>query len=229
MPDIQTLLSQAKELQDSSEWWTNAALWLTAATAIVAAMYFVASRVAINKGAELRRVQTAIASIKDEQDKDAQDKFDLELSKQQERAAKAEHDLFELQEKLAWRNLSTDQQERVISKLKDFPATPFQIRVFQEPEATALMEIIQDVLHASNWLHREPDGGTRIPTKYGEVGIAIGNGVVVFVDPIQAFNLLPASEALASSLAAEGIVAESRTAIFELNPHMIHIAIGKKP
>src|SRR5258708_5349571 len=67
MPDIQTLTSQVQQLERSSAFWNKLALWAIAATAIVAALYFVFSYVATKTSAALVNKQAALSHEKDEQ------------------------------------------------------------------------------------------------------------------------------------------------------------------
>jgi hypothetical protein len=67
MPDIQTLTSAVQSLERSAGLWNRAALWLIAATAIVASLYFIVSWVASKKSTALQSAQAALIHAKDEQ------------------------------------------------------------------------------------------------------------------------------------------------------------------
>ena len=67
MPDIQTLTSAVQSLETSASRWNKGALWLIAATAIVASLYFIVSWVASRKATALQKAQTALIQAKDSQ------------------------------------------------------------------------------------------------------------------------------------------------------------------
>ena len=67
MSDMPSLVSQVQRLETSVDRWNSAVLWLTAATALVAAIYFGASYFASKRAGKLREVQSALLRAKDEQ------------------------------------------------------------------------------------------------------------------------------------------------------------------
>lgn len=145
----------------------------------------------------------------------------------QERAAKAEKDLLEVQERLAWRDLSVEQQARILAKLKKHSGAEFDIRVFQEPEALRFLNIMIEILHSAGWIQRPVDAAFEITTKYGVAGVSLSGGVIVRNAPSHP-ELREAANALATALVAEGIAAKTTQDGVERNPERIHIAIGKK-
>src|SRR5664279_619510 len=62
VPNIPALTSEVNRLQNATNWWAEAALWLTAVTAFVGLLYFVASRIAINRGNQLRIAQSNLSA-----------------------------------------------------------------------------------------------------------------------------------------------------------------------
>lgn len=75
MPDIDALTSAVKQLGSSFNFWNNKALWLIAATAVVAAAYFIASWIASDRANKLQDAQTALNRAKDVQlEKDLREK-----------------------------------------------------------------------------------------------------------------------------------------------------------
>jgi hypothetical protein len=135
-----------------------------------------------------------------------------------------------IEERLAWRSLGgADQQQRIVTKLKKFPGTPFVLRVFQEPEALRLLNQVVDILHSATWVQKPIVAATEISTKHGAAGISLGLGIIISVDPSRASELGPAGKALVAALADERIASEFRVVALQLQPEIIHIAIGKKP
>lgn len=223
MPDIQTLTSEVQQLQSSADWWASAALYLTALTAIIAALYFVASRIAINKSTQLRNAQAVLSAAKEEQMKSkvatdkqesdrkitglqkdasdakaAQQRVEIELAKQQERAAKAEKDLIEVQERIKHRNLTPDQQKELIAELKPFSDQEIDVFVLSDAgdEVGHISEQIVSVLKKSGWLVRIGNGS--------EVGIA-RSGIVISNLPDADAGSRKALSSLESALRSKGL------------------------
>lgn len=78
------------------------------------------------------RTEKALLSNQDELTRTMQElsKARAELTETQKQLKKEQQARLEIEEKLAWRNLSADQQKRIFAKLNKFPGTPFQLRVF---------------------------------------------------------------------------------------------------
>ncbi len=116
MPDIQTLTSAVQTLEASANRWSKGALWLIAATAIVASAYFVVSLVASRKATSLQRAQAALISAKDaqlnenlrRQDEDAK-RIEREAS---EKITTAKSELTKEQAKLAGEQRKTAEAQR---------------------------------------------------------------------------------------------------------------------
>jgi uncharacterized protein YdbL (DUF1318 family) len=141
---------------------------------------------------------------------------------EQERLARVK-----IEEKLAWRDLNPEKQRRVEAKLKKFTGTEFEIRVFQEPEALHLLNIMVEILHLAGWIQRPVDAAMEVSTKYGAAGISVDAGIRILADPKHSDLRVPAS-ALAAALLAEGIDAVAAEVLLERHPERIHILIGKK-
>jgi hypothetical protein len=54
------------------------------------------------------------------------------------------------------RTLTIEQQARIVSKIKPFSNTPFDLSVDPEPEALALLDIVDSILVSSGWLNFPP-------------------------------------------------------------------------
>jgi len=134
-----------------------------------------------------------------------------------------------IEEKLAWRSLTADQHKRIVAKLSKFPGTPFQLRVFQDPEALKFMNQIADILHAATWVQLPIVAAMEISSKYGSVGVSLSAGVIITVDTSRESDLGPAGKALAAGLANERIASEFKITKIERQPERIHVQVGKKP
>lgn len=142
-------------------------------------------------------------------------------------AAKAEKDLLEVQERLAWRDLNVEQQARVLAKLKKYSGTEFDIRVFQEPEALRFLNVMIEILHLAGWIQRPVDAAFEITTKYGVAGITLSGGVIVRSAQSRP-ELGAAANTLSAALLAEGVAAKTTKEGAERSSERVHIVIGKK-
>src|SRR6266446_4716428 len=89
MSDIQALTSKVQQLGSSATLWNRLALWAVAATAIVAALYFVFSLIASRKNTALQVAQAELNRAKDSQlTGDLKDK-DVAISAADQKAADA--------------------------------------------------------------------------------------------------------------------------------------------
>jgi len=125
MPNIQKFASEIQQLQNSFTWWTNAALWLTAVTALAAVGYFVASPVALAKGDRLRVKQEELAKAKEGSvlsDLKDKDKQIAEVRRQ------AEKDKSESVEKIADANARIAEAQRGVAEA-NASATKAQVSV----------------------------------------------------------------------------------------------------
>ena len=92
MSDIQALTSKVQQLGSSASLWNRLALWAVAATAIVAALYFVFSLVASRKNTALQIAQAELDHAKDSQlAGDLKDK-DVAISAADQKAASAKQE-----------------------------------------------------------------------------------------------------------------------------------------
>ncbi len=132
------------------------------------------------------------------------------------------------------RLLSTEQQEKIVLKLKSFPGTPFVLAVNPVPEAINFMGIIGGVLIASGWdlvpLQTRLREGPMDTVSPFHAAIWYRSGLVVGFPEEQRGVLEKAADVLASVLTAEGCIVETGliTDREVLNPGAIHIVIGSK-
>ena len=144
-------------------------------------------------------------------------------------AAEARLETAKIQEKLAWRELSAEQQTRIAEKLKQFAGTEFEIRAFKDPESLNLLAIMVEILHVADWKQIEPSGFLDIPTKYGPVTGSLDSGIHVRNDSTRE-NLQEPASMFAAALVAEDIVAKVHgPRLNEIHTERLQISIGKKP
>lgn len=80
MLNIQTLTSDVQHLQNAVDLWNNIGLYFLFCTALIAAGYFVVSRIAINKATKLRIAQVALGNAQEGQLKRELKDKDLEIA-----------------------------------------------------------------------------------------------------------------------------------------------------
>lgn len=100
------------------------------------------------------RLRAEVATLqKDAADaKAAQQKVEVELAKQQERAARAERELLQLKESLKDRKISTEQREKLIGLLTNSPKGPTEVWwVTGVSDSYAVAFQIQEILRTSGW------------------------------------------------------------------------------
>lgn len=140
--------------------------------------------------------------------------------------------LLQTVKKLAPRTLTLEQQARIVSKLKPFSNTPFDLSVDPEPEALVLLGTVDSILVSSGWIN------TSSQVKPGKFFFTLGDGhqattlyiskVAIEVAPSRTAGLGMTASVLVSALQDEGIAAFSLTAPTEENAKAIHVIIGQK-
>jgi hypothetical protein len=228
--EIATLTSEVQRLQTATDWWTNATVFVTALTALVAVGYFIVSRVAINRAAQLRTAQAALDTVKEEKfTSDLRDK-DKEIADAKARAAEANRLAAEeqlarvkIEEKLAGWRLDPKAQERLIEKLKPYAMTPFDLAV--NPVEYRFMETLDGILIAAGWV-RQPKADFSVLLD-GKASINYWSGVTIEFAQESLNSFRTAAETLVRGLAAEGIPAKGNV-IQGGDPNAIHVVVGKR-
>jgi hypothetical protein len=132
------------------------------------------------------------------------------------------------------RKLTPEQQSQVVTKIKFFSATPFEMTLFDDPEAIDLVLQIEDVLNSAGWTEQSWSGAGSInftrPQK-PTVGLNSMTGLFVQADASRASDLGAAAVALASALKDAGLAATSQVGQMPegMNKSAVQIQIGKKP
>ncbi len=137
-----------------------------------------------------------------------------------------------IEEKLAPRHLSKEQQQRIIAKCKAVSGKPFVPLVNQDPEAIDFLNVIEELLDSCGWSAQSDDVfGFAVTTRKGnKVRTILGErGVICAFSPDKIPEFGPAVKNLASALASEGIDVETGTNTTLGNPNAIYIIVGKKP
>jgi hypothetical protein len=183
---------------ETASFWSNiavVALTVLAAIAGALALYF-SSRLSALKDADLAKFQAeskAAISVADARGAEANakaadaakgtaeallaaaganeraGKIEVEAASQRERAAKAERELLALQQRLAWRELTPEQERRFVTELSRFAGTRVAIMTLGEAEASKFGEQIKSVLTAARWSLAVSVAGLVSPPPYGVI------------------------------------------------------------
>lgn len=181
MPDIQTLTFEVQRLQTAADWWANLALWLTAITAVIAAGYFVASRLALNRGSQARTAQATLASVKEQQFiRDLKEK-DRQIATANEKASDANERArtleviaerlkkqnLELEQRLAHRRISPGQHDKFVAALRPYAGSIVALTKLGDLEAGTFADDILSVLADAGWRVNLTTIGIMGPPRYG--------------------------------------------------------------
>ena len=210
---------------ETVSFWANVAvvlLTLLAATAGLAAWYF-SSRLDAMKDESFARFQlestAKIEQSQTEQEKLRQENLQLSLRLEEERASR-----LKIEQKLAPRILSDEQQDRIIKKLTPFSGTEFTLNVFNDPEAINFSLSTLRIFRSAGWVLKPHTGVRDLNLGTASVGISLASGMRFHANSPHERTVLAAVAAFIE----EGI--ETRMAIARLdNTQPIHIEVGKKP
>src|SRR6266567_215428 len=198
MSELQSLTLRAQDLSRSVDWWNTIMIWTLVVAAIAAAAVVVSTRKSITEAKKLDEVKDRIADIKEEDARTRQQTIDLALAKQQERAAKAEKDLLEVQERIKPRHLTLAQQKELIVELKPFTGQAIDVFVLNDAgdEIGHISEQIVSILKESGWVLKVGNGS--------ETGISRSGIVITPLDNADAGSR-KALSALESALRSKGL------------------------
>jgi hypothetical protein len=208
----------------SPEFWRNAGYLLVAlgVLGIVAVMLFADHQRRLRKG--LLFVAVLLAGL-------ALARFGESalLAEARERADEAELELAKIKTP---RMLTTEAQQRVAAKLRQFAGQEFAGQVAPgSDDARPLWETLDKALTAAGWV-RVPPIGLAVGDPPAGVPLVPNSGVTAFVAASRANEFAPIAQLLAAALMAEGIIAgvsASAGPQMEQRPAVIVVEIGRKP
>jgi hypothetical protein len=214
--DIQSLTVKIQELQRSFDFWNTGYVWLVAFTVLLAAVVFFTQFMSIKRGKELSEAQAVLLKLKDEQlitdlkDKDV--KIASATARAQEAEEKAEKERLErirLEENLAWRRLSKEDQQVIASQVAKSAGIFVSLWYGQgDKEAETFAWELGSALDAGGWKVFSPAG--LISMKKAGVPLRSGTphktGVIVARTPDE--SALKASESLVNALVSLGFDVE---------------------
>ena len=143
-------------------------------------------------------------------------------------ASQAQLDLAKLKEP---RTIAPKDQETIISELEKFTGQNYSFSVFQDPEALALLRVLDSILKSAGWLRvRSQIGIVAISVAGGTAAATLTSGVFVTLGPNDRASL-DAVVALQKALSSAGISCRKSLHPPELRdkpPNTILIVVGKK-
>ena len=230
--------------------WANLVYLVSLAIAAAAsvAIYQLSARITASKDRELDEYRTestvqitaaqaeAAEAMKiAESERLARTELESQVAEAEARAAEANALASQARLELAKlkqpRTIAPEDQEKIVASLKRFAGQNFSFSVFPDPEALALLRLLDDILKSAGW--------TRVPSQIGDIevdvagntaGQAHDSGVVAFVGRDNP-DAVPALRALSQALSDAGIPCPpSQTELLRgETPKAIVINVGKKP
>ena len=144
-------------------------------------------------------------------------------------ASEAQLELARLKEP---RTVAPDDQARMIANLKSFAGQKYSASVFQDPEALALLRVLEAMLKSAGWVKvKFPNRSILVSVDGINAPPSFHSGVIATIgrnDDVSAAALLALSDALSRA----GIPCRRALHPSELqdkSPNTILIAVGKKP
>lgn len=130
----------------------------------------------------------------------------------------------ELEKQLAPRSLTSEQQRRIVDKLKIYAGQRFSLDVYDDPEALNLLTVIRRILTAAGWVQIGSQIGD---VELGGAGMVTENNVKI-EGPPTAVGLIERVKALDAALNAEGITSIPHSNPQLKDPSAINVVVGKK-
>jgi hypothetical protein len=231
MSEIESLASRVQDLTHSVDRWNTAMIWALIFTAIAAIGVVLATRLVVTQGKKLADAQTNLINAKDAQlARDLKSK-DLEISTLNERTAKAELALAQYK---APRDLTPEQQEKLLAVLRPFAGQSFACASFPDPESLALLRLLDTLAKSSGWKRVpsqiERPGGVLMEVAGETAATIFDSGVDAYIAPDDQESV-PAQMAFCSALRDDGIQCETHRTpqLAGKRPKAITISVGKKP
>lgn len=166
----------------------------------------------------------------------------LEISKTNERAASAEQKAAEatlaaereqmervkLEKQFAFRRLTPEQQERIISKLTKIPkGYKFFVYVCPDPDSLQLMQTMQDLMISLGWEQITPPG---LAVVGGKAALWIGEGVRVHFASSRVMDMGVIAMELVAAMQDENIEADvTFNEDLEKTPDALNLLVGSRP
>lgn len=188
MSEIQSLASRIQDLTRSVNFWNNMYIASVAVTVIAAVWLFWVQFMRMRRSSVRESLQEQLTKLKDNQSaldiatarsaaalatekaetaNERTSKIELEAAQQRERAAKAERDLLELQQRLAWRRVSQKEHGEFVAALKPFAGSVVEVTKLGEAEAGQFADDLFKMLTDAKWKVSLDSSGYVSPPPYG--------------------------------------------------------------
>jgi hypothetical protein len=186
--EIQSLASRIQDLTRSVNFWNNMYIASVAVTVIAAVWLFWVQFMRMRRSSVRESLQEQLTKLKDNQSaldiatarsaaalatekaetaNERASKIELEAAQQRERAAKAEHDLLELQQRLAWRRVSPKEYSAFVAALKPYQGSAVEVTKLGEAEAGQFADDLIKMLTDAKWNVSLNISGYVSPPPYG--------------------------------------------------------------
>jgi len=132
-----------------------------------------------------------------------------------------------IEQRLAPRTLTIEQQQRIVDKIKPFGRQDYSPGVTNQTEAIEFLRMMERILQVVGW-HRNfiPIADINL----GEASLINASGIEVQVAPKYLDDLRSVATALASALQGEGITTKLTAPLErDANPKVIYVLVGEKP
>lgn len=171
MPDLQGLISRVQGLERVAGFCDRAVVWMTAATAIVAALYFIATIFARSANKNLKAAESALAQAKEAKSAaDSRDK-DLRIAELTNSSLRLLAVTSERRIVMGDRDGDKEKRQALFAEVRKYAGTPFLVASKSDSEARQLAGDIFHALKSSGW---KP-----IPSKTPIPETVIRNGVQI--------------------------------------------------
>lgn len=118
--EIQSLASQVERLSNAAEFWNKAMFWGLGVAAFAAVFIFITTRLVIMRVSQAREAQSELDKAKDRELQKVLREKDEEIEK--ERLARVQ-----IEQALAWRSLSPNDEKMLSGRLAHFPEEQFSV------------------------------------------------------------------------------------------------------
>lgn len=145
-PEIESLTARVRDLSQSVDWWNSAMIWGLALAALAAVFVLIATRVVVTRAAQLSSAQDSLSSAKDR-------RLQSDLKDKDVKIAEANLARIKVEQSIAWRRLTPQQQSDIGSALRRFGAQSASLWYgsASDKEAETFALEIASALHKANW------------------------------------------------------------------------------
>lgn len=150
--------------------------------------------------------------------------FRLNIAEANARAAEANLALEKLKTP---RQLTSEQQAKIVAILTAWSGQRFSFSVAGDTEALNLLNTLRGVLAKSGWVKEVPVGFGDV--SIGDAAAAYGTGVIIRFSPSATPETMEIASSFAEALAANGIASKPERDARVSDPKLLNVLVGTKP